>query len=95
MDQEPIVDSLVVGLTRPPMMLGVPYMAFVVNGLLTVCLFIATAALTTFLVALPIHLLLFLGTSLDVRMLDILQVLASRCPRTMNKEFWGANAYAP
>ena len=25
----------------------------------------------------------------------ILQVLASRCPRTMNKEFWGANAYAP
>lgn len=90
-----VFDPLVLGLTRPPTVAGVPYVAALMNVVLTMIVFIAFANLWLLLVAVPIHLVLAFCALIDLRFLDILQVLAARCPRSMNRPLWGAQSYAP
>ena len=90
-----VFDPLVLGLTRPPTVAGVPYVAALVNVVVTMIVFIAFADLWLLLVAVPIHLVLMFCALVDLRFLDILQVLAARCPRSMNRSLWGAQSYAP
>ena len=49
------VDPLFVGATRPPMRWGVTYSALLVNGVLTMEIFLLTKNLLTLLLAAPIH----------------------------------------
>jgi len=94
-EMEPQITPLVVGLTRPPQMIGVPYTAFLINGMITVIAFLVIDDLRTFLICIPIHLVLFLAVSRDIRILDILRVVTTRTKRTPNKAFWGAQTYGP
>lgn len=90
----PAFDPLVIGLTRPPTIWGVPYIAAMFNGSLTICLFIAFADLRMLLVCIPTHMVLYFAALIDIRYLDILRVLAGKCPRTLNKSFWGSQSYS-
>lgn len=94
-DAEPELDPLVGGLTRPPMMFGIPYVLFVLEFAAIVLIFINTKNLLMFLLIVPIHTVAYGLTVRDARFIDILQTRLSKCPRTRNHAFWGGDSYAP
>jgi type IV secretion system protein VirB3 len=94
-DDEPRLDPLVIGLTRPPLMLGVPYVTFIVESVVIVMVFLNTKNLLTFGLIAPLHSIAYALTIRDVRFIEIIQKRLSRCPRTRNAAFWGGDSYAP
>ena len=92
---KPRLDPLVGGLTRPPMMLGVPYVLFVMEWCVIVLIFINTKNLLMFLLFAPIHGLAYALTVRDNRFVDILLVRYGKCPITRNHRFWGGDSYKP
>lgn len=95
MDVEPDIEPLSVALTRPPMMLGVRYEYFALNGMLTVVIFIATSRLWTFLLCLPIHLIGAYVCAKDPYFFHVVEVLLSKKRAVRNEGFWRARSYAP
>ena len=51
-DDQPAVEPIALAFTRPPMLLGVRYEIFALNGMVTVILFIMTSNFLSVLVAL-------------------------------------------
>jgi len=94
-DEEPVLDPLVGGLTRPPMMFGIPYVLFVLEFASVVLIFINTKNLFMFLLIIPIHTISYGLTVRDARFVDVLQTRVSKCPRTRNHGFWGGDSYSP
>lgn len=94
-DEEPAFTPLVIGLTRPPTLWGVPYMAVVVIVGITVVGWLASNDLLALLIAPVTYLVLFSLCARDSKILDVLQVACSKTPRTPNKQFWGTNSYGP
>lgn len=94
-DDKPLLTPLVIGLTRPPTLWGVPYMAGVIVVGLTIIAWLVTASLLSLLTAPAAYTLLFTLCSWDARILEVLQVTTRHTPRTPNKTFWGANSYGP
>ncbi len=94
-DEEPALDPLVGGLTRPPMMFGIPYVLFVLEFASVVLVFINTKNLLMFLLIIPIHTIAYGLTVRDARFVDVIQTRASKCPRTRNHRFWGGDSYLP
>ena len=66
-DEEPALDPLVGGLTRPPMMFGIPYVLFVLEFAAIVLIFINTKNLLMFLLVVPIHTVAYGLTVRDAR----------------------------
>ncbi len=95
-DTEPTTDPLIVGLTRPPMVMGVPVLGMLVNFTGVSILFLATNNLLALLLIVPLHSICYLLTLKDDRVFDNLfraQLLANKCP---NRRFWGnINTYSP
>jgi type IV secretion system protein VirB3 len=90
--QAPAMTPLVKGLTRPPTLWGVPYMYFMLNGVIVSVVFLASKNLFSFLLAIPIHLI---GTILILRepkIFEILLVRSMKCP-PRSRAFWGATSY--
>jgi type IV secretion system protein VirB3 len=94
-DEEPVLDPLVGGLTRPPMMFGIPYVLFVLEFASVVLIFINTKNLFMLLLIIPIHTIAYGLTVRDARFVDVLQTRVSKCPRTRNHRFWGGDSYSP
>jgi len=94
-DDKPQLTPLVIGLTRPPTLWGVPYMAMVIVIGLTIVAWLASNQLWSLLIAPIAFAVLFTLCSRDPRALDVLQVSARLTPRTPNTSFWGANSYGP
>lgn len=94
-DEKPQLTPLVVGLTRPPMMWGIPLGAFYIILGATLVAFLVTASFASALLAPAAYLVLFALTSRDIRLLDIVQVAGRRIPRTPNRRFWQTNSYGP
>ena len=86
---------VILGLTKPPMMFGIPYTAFILLVGLTVIGFLLFNSIWAIVLAPFIYIALFTICSQDVMVLDILQVTASKTPNTPNKAFWGTNSYSP
>ena len=91
---KPRLDPLVGGLTRPPMMLGVPYVLFVVEFCVIVLIFINTKNLLMFLLLIPVHGIAYALTVRDNRFVDIILVRFGKCPVTRNHRFWGGDSIA-
>ncbi|SEF01387.1 type IV secretion system protein VirB3 [Rhizobiales bacterium GAS188] len=91
----PVVDPIVIGLTRPPMMFGVPYVVFVIETMIIVLVFINTKNLLMFGLIVPLHAIGYVLTVRDARFVDVIMTAMSRCPPTRNRPFWGADAYSP
>jgi type IV secretion system protein VirB3 len=94
-DDKPSMTPLVIGLTRPPMMLGIPFNAFIVIVGVMLISFLISNSFWSVLIAPVAYLALFALCSRDVRILDLIQTAGRMTPRTRNKGFWGANSYGP
>lgn len=92
-DEKPRLTPLVIGLTRPPMMWGIPLIAFYIIVGVTLIAFLVTASFWSALIAPLIYLVLFASCSRDTRILDIVQMAGRKTPRTPNKLFWRTNSY--
>ena len=95
MQAQPHLDPLVGGLTRPPMMLGIPYVLFVMEFVVVALIFINTKNLLMFLLVLPVHGIAYALTVRDNRFVDVLMVRLAKCPVTRNHRFWGGDSYSP
>lgn len=89
------VDAVIVGLTRPPTLFGVPYQAFILFAAAVVAVFILASDLRWLLLAAPIYAGLYAVTLKDPRFVDVFLVIAARTPTTPNRSYWGANSFSP
>lgn len=90
--EEPLITPLVKALTRAPSLLGVPYLYFMFNGVISSVCFLVTHNLFMLLVAIPLHLIGYILTLRDERIFEILFVKTSKCP-PRSRGFWGADSY--
>lgn len=90
--EQPLIVPLVRALTRAPTLMGVPYMYFMFNGVVTSVIFLASHNLAMLLTAIPLHLFGFVMTLRDERIFEILFISASQCP-PRSRSFWGADSY--
>lgn len=88
-------DRVFAALTRPQMLLGVPYTVVVVNLIVTAELFLLFGSV----LVLPLTLALHLGgvalSANEPRILDIWLVRLRCCPRVPNHKVWRCNSYRP
>ena len=94
-DEKPRLTPLVIGLTRPPMMWGIPLNALYIIIGATLIAFLVGASFWSALMAPLAYLALFAFCSRDIRILDLVQVVGRRTPRTPNRLFWRTNSYGP
>ncbi|MBZ9974052.1 MULTISPECIES: VirB3 family type IV secretion system protein [unclassified Mesorhizobium] len=94
-DDRPQLTPLVIGLTRPPMMWGVPLSAFYLILGITLIAFLVTSSFWAAAIAPVTYLALFALCSRDLRILDLAQTAGRRTPRTPNRIFWQTNSYGP
>jgi type IV secretion system protein VirB3 len=94
-DEKPAMTPLVIGLTRPPMMLGIPFNAFIIIVGVTLIAFLVFNTFWSAFIAPISYIALFALCSRDIRILDIIQTSGRMTPRTRNKGFWGTNSYGP
>lgn len=88
-------DTLFVGLTRPTMVLGVPYLAFVGEVVCFSILFINAASIMHLLIIVPIHGVLYLIGANDPGIFDSLYMWTKTYGRCRNMRFWGAASFSP
>jgi len=94
-DEEAVaVDPVFLGMTRPAMLLGVPYESAIFNFLLTTIAFVLTGNLLMFLMALPIHGVAYLLALKDPRIFGLLLARARSRKPCPNRTFWGAASYS-
>jgi type IV secretion system protein VirB3 len=82
-------------LTRPQMFAGVTFNFFVINGVVTMELFLLTRSFLTLAAALVIHAIGYLACLREPRIFDLWITKVSRCPRVPNWKRWGCNSYTP
>jgi type IV secretion system protein VirB3 len=89
-------DPLFVGATRPPMRWGVTYSALLVNGVVTMEIFLLTKNLLTLLLAAPIHGVCALLCARDARFFDLALLWGrTRIPALLaNARFWRSSSYS-
>ncbi|GLK70247.1 MULTISPECIES: VirB3 family type IV secretion system protein [Xanthobacteraceae] len=90
--EEPHISPLVKALTRAPTLMGVPYMYFMFNGVVSSVCFLISHNLFLLLVAIPLHLFGYILTLRDDRIFEILFVKSTRCP-PRSRAFWAADSY--
>lgn len=90
-------DALFVGATRPPMRWGVTYSALLMNGVVTMEIFLLTKNLLTLLIAAPIHGVCALLCARDPRFFDLaLLACRTRIPALLaNARLWKSSSYSP
>lgn len=86
-------DLLFIGLTRPPMLIGVTYGFAVVNAIVTVEAFLILKSFSVVIIALAVHGVGFIACLQDVRWFDVWLVKVQRCPRIKNFQYWHCNSY--
>ena len=91
-----IADMLFAGITRPALALGVPYAALLVNGFVTLELFLVTRNLLALAVCAPIHALAWLLCLAEPRFFELLAVRTQVRARAGagGHRRWGAASYA-
>ena len=92
-----VADPLFVGITRPAMALGVPYVALLANALVTMELFLLTRNLVCLLIAVPIHGMAWLLCLAEPRFFELLAVWARvrAAGRHASSRRWRAVSYGP
>jgi len=96
-NQGVVADVLFVAATRPPSRWGVPYIALLVNMVLTMEVFLMVKNPLLLLLAIPIHGLCMLLCARDARFFDLALLWAgTRLPAfAANLRAWKANTYSP
>lgn len=94
------IDPLFVGMTRPPLVWGVPMEFFGINFILFGIGMIGFVSLTGKLlfilgVCLPLHILGYIATEKEPHWMSIYMTKFAKCGPTRNKMFWKSNSYKP
>ena len=88
-------DTVFTGLTRPQLLLGVPYGLVVLNGVLVTELFLIFKAFWVLGIGLAVHLAGWIVTLGDVHRFDQWLTKVRTCPRVPNFRAWRCNSYRP
>ena len=94
MDNELKTHPLFVALTRPAMTMGVTHEYFVINGLLSLCLFLLANNLLYALIWLPVHAVGVLAHRVDNQFVRLF-LCKAKFPKVKNEQFWGLTSYEP
>jgi type IV secretion system protein VirB3 len=86
-------DPLFVGLTRPALFLGVSYMYFVINAMISVIYFINSSDFKVIVVAVTIHLIGYLICYKEPLFVELFLIRGRKCSKCVNKFYHGANSY--
>lgn len=89
------VDSLFVGLTRPPMLFGVGYMVVMLNLFIGMIGYIISEKFSFLLMIFPAHMFAYYLSSKEPLFLELFQIKMSRCNKCTNKLYYKANSYDP
>ncbi|MBN8531876.1 MAG: VirB3 family type IV secretion system protein [Alphaproteobacteria bacterium] len=88
------VDPLFIGLTRPAMVMGVSYLYFLINMMITMVGFINSTSFWCFLSAGIIHGIGYVICLKEPRTIELLVAKTSRCMRCKNMRYHGfTNSY--
>lgn len=92
-----IADVLFVAATRPPTRWGVPFIALLVNMVVTMETFLMVKNPLILLLALPLHGVCMLLCARDVRFFELASLwMQTRLPGYLaNLMAWGGNSYSP
>lgn len=98
--EEISVDPLFLGLTKPPMSMGVPLIFFGVNMILSCAGFILFLSLfskfcVVMFFSLPLHAIAYLATEKDPHWMSIWQIKMSKASPIRNHNYWKCNSYTP
>lgn len=90
-------DPLFLGLTRPPMLLGVSYTFAALNGIISLLAFVITSKFFYLLVLLPgIHMIGWFVCLKEPRAIELLLARTSKCSVCRNRMYHGGtNSYDP
>lgn len=86
-------DPLFVGLTRPPLFLGVSYMYFVLYMLGCMIYFINANDFKVFLLGAFIHFIGYMVCYKEPLFIELYRAKFSKCAFCRNKSIYGANSY--
>ncbi len=86
-------DPLFVGLTRPPMFLGVSFMFVLLNGFGCMLYFINSSDIRAFLLLPFFHMIGYVICFKEPLFLELYLIRAQKCTVCKNKMFHGANSY--
>jgi type IV secretion system protein VirB3 len=92
-----VADVLFVAATRPPTRWGVPFLALLINIVLTMEIFVMVRNPLVILLVVPIHGVCALMCSRDARIFEVLALWAqTRMPGLAGNLFaWRGNSYSP
>lgn len=87
-------DPLYQGLARPPMLLGVSYMYFTINGLLTLLMFIHAQDFSAYILGAMIHGFGYLLCMKEPRAVELWLLRMGKGYRSLNRRFhYNTNSY--
>jgi len=88
-------DPLFLGLTRPPMLLGVSYTFAALNGIIALLAFVITSKFFYLLVLLPtVHMIGWFICLKEPRAIELLMARTSKCSLCRNRMYHGGtNSY--
>ena len=100
MEEDVDIDPLFIGMTRPPMVIGVPMEFFGINFIIFgigMIIFTALSSKILFVicVTLPIHALGYIATEKDPHWMSVLVTKMNKCAPTRNRNYWRSNSYQP
>jgi len=88
-------DALVVGMTRPLLLLGVTYSYFVIEAMTATDLFLMGNNVFYLLIVIPLHVFGVLLCKWDARFFDILFKVARHARPVRNRPRYRCNLYLP
>lgn len=97
MSQEDTVltDPLFVGLTRPTMVWGVQFEAFVLNFMLTTIVFLAIGNPLYMLIGFPVHGIAYAISLNEPRAFSLFFLWLIAKSKCRNRGYWKVNSYSP
>lgn len=88
-------DTLFVGCTRPTLVWGVTYEAFLFNAAITSIAFLGAGNVLYFLIALPIHAVCYLICAGEPRQFELIALWSKTKGRNLNRRLWQSSSYSP
>lgn len=89
------VNTLFVGLTRPTTILGIPYIAFVIEMFVSMMLFLMTNNLLYLSIILPLHIILYAISAHDAGKFDEIYKWLITSGKCLNFRYWGSVSFSP
>jgi type IV secretion system protein VirB3 len=86
-------DALFLGLTRPPMFLGVSFSFVVINGFCCLIYFINTSNFNAIILMVILHLIAYIICFKEPLFIELILMKAKKCNFCKNRMYHGANSY--